>query len=143
MKIVVICLRSHFVVMEKMPKILIVDDDSDIRALVIATLEELENYGVELLTAENGEEALDIIKTKTPNLVILDVMMPGIRCFEVCKTVKNELGLTDIFVLFLTAQSQQDDRQRGDNAGADGYITKPFNPDELLKLVSKILMIEL
>jgi two-component system alkaline phosphatase synthesis response regulator PhoP len=127
-----------------MPKLLIVDDDSNIMDLIIATLEELvADYGVELLTAENGEDALEIIKTKKPDLVILDVTMPGISGFEVCDTVKNVLGLKAICILLLTAQSQQVDRQRGESVGADYYITKPFDPDELLKLVSKVLGIEL
>ena len=129
--------------MEKIPNILIVDDDSNMRNLVIETLEELEGYGVELLTAENGDDALEIIKTKTPNLVILDVTMPGISGFEVCDTVKNVLGLKAICILLLTAQSQQVDRQRGESVGADYYITKPFDPDELLELASKVLGIEL
>ena len=129
--------------MEKMPKILIVDDNSSIKALIIETLEELENHGVELLTAENGEEALEIIKTKNPELVTLDVMMPGISGFEVCNTVKNILGLKAICILLLTAQSEQGDRRRGVSVGADYYITKPFHPDELVKVVSKVLGIEL
>ena len=127
-----------------MPKILIVDDDSNIMDLIIATLEELvADYGVELLTAENGEDALEIIKTKNPDLVILDVTMPGISGFEVCNTVKNVLGLKAICILLLTAQSQQVDRQRGDSVGANYYITKPFHPEELLKVVSNVLGIEL
>jgi two-component system alkaline phosphatase synthesis response regulator PhoP len=125
--------------MENMPKILIVDDGSNIRDLIIATLEELvENYGVHLLTAENGEEALEIIKTKKPDLVILDVMMPGMSGFDVCNMAKSVMGLKAIYI-FLTAQSQQADRRRGTYAGADRYITKPFNPDELIKVVSEVL----
>jgi len=129
--------------MEKMPKILVVDDDSNMRTLLLETLEEFEDYGIELLTAENGEEALEIIKTKKPDLVILDVMMPGISGFEVCNTVKNILELRDIYILLLTAKSQNTDRNTGYDAGADGYMTKPFVPDELTKVVSKILSIEL
>ena len=126
-----------------MPKILIADDDSNIRILIIAALEELENYDVELLVAENGEEALEIIKTKKPDLVILDAMMPGISGYEVCNTVKNVLGLKDIYILLLTAQSQQADKRRGSYVGADNYITKPFNPNELIMIVSKVIGIEL
>jgi two-component system alkaline phosphatase synthesis response regulator PhoP len=129
--------------MEKMPKILIVDDDSNMRILVLETLEEFEDYGIELLTAENGEEALEIIKTKKPDLVILDVMMQGINGFEVCKTVKNILELRDTYILLLTAKSQYADRHTGYDVGADGYMTKPFVPDELTKVVSKVLSIEL
>jgi DNA-binding response OmpR family regulator len=127
-----------------MSKILIVDDDSKIRDLIIATLEEpLGNYGVELLTAEKGKDALEIIETKKPDLVILDVVMPGMSGFEVCNTAKNVLGLKGIYILMLTVQSELADRRRGVSVGADYYITKPFHPDELLKVVSKVLGIEL
>lgn len=129
--------------MDDAKNILIVDDDSNMRTLILETLEELEDYGVELLTAENGEEALEIIKTRNPDLVILDIMMPQINGFEVCNTVKNVLRLKDIYIFLLTAQSQQTDRQRGFGAGADDYITKPFNPDELFKLVSKVIKVKL
>ena len=129
--------------MEKKPNILIADDEPNMRTLIIETLEEFEDYGVGLFTAENGEEALEIIKTKYPDLVILDIMMPGISGLEVCNTVKNVLGLKYIYILLLTAQSQWTDRRRGNYAGADNYITKPFNSDELIKVVSKVLGIKL
>ena len=74
--------------MEK--KILIVDDEAHIRMLIEQTLEDLEDEGVEIITATNGEEALDAIKTEKPNLVFLDVMMPKMSGFEVCQMVKNE-----------------------------------------------------
>jgi two-component system alkaline phosphatase synthesis response regulator PhoP len=124
--------------MENMPKILIVDDDSNIRTLMKVILEDFEEFGVELLIAENGEEALEIIKTKKPDLVILDVMMPGMSGFDVCNMAKDVLGLKAIYI-FLTAQSQQADRLRGNDVGADRYLTKPFNPDELIKVVSEVL----
>ncbi len=98
---------------------------------------------MELLTAENGEEGVEIVRTEKPELVILDVMMPGIDGFEVCNTVKNILGLKAICILLLTVQSEQSDRRRGISVGADYYITKPFYPDELVKVVSKVLGIEI
>jgi len=76
-----------------MSKILIVDDELHIRLLLQQTLEEFEEEGVELLTAENGEEALQILQEEKPGLVFLDVMMPKINGFEVCKVVKNDLGM--------------------------------------------------
>ena len=79
--------------MEK-EQILIVDDEAHIRMLIQQTLEELEDDGVELLTASNGEEALSIISTSKPNLVFLDVMMPKVSGFDVCQRTKRELGLT-------------------------------------------------
>ncbi len=81
--------------MEKIPKVLIVDDDSNMRILILESLEELVDSAVEFLTSENGEDALEIIKTKKPDIVILDVMMPGISGFEVCNKVKNVMGLKD------------------------------------------------
>ena len=129
--------------MEKTPKILIVDDDSNLRTLITATLEKLEDYGVELLTAENGEDALKIIKAEKPNLVILDVMMPGMSGYDVCNVIKNELGMKDIFVLMLTAKGQKQDKEEGMDAGADSYMTKPFDPNEIVDKVAEVLKIDI
>ncbi len=89
-----------------MPKILIADDELVMRDLLKEALEKLEDKGVELLTADNGEEAIESIRTEKPELVILDVMMPGTNGFEVCNIVKNELGLKDVYILMLTANGQ-------------------------------------
>jgi DNA-binding response OmpR family regulator len=87
---------------------------------------------VELLTATNGEEALETIRAEEPNLVFLDVMMPKKNGFDVCNTVKNELGMGHIQIILLTAKGQEFDRQRGQEVGADLYMTKPFDPDALI-----------
>ena len=113
-------------------KILIVDDESHLRTLIQQTLEELEDDGVELLTATNGEEALETIRAEEPNLVFLDVMMPKKNGFDVCNAVKNELGMSHIHIILLTAKGQEFDRQRGQEVGADLYMTKPFDPDALV-----------
>jgi len=120
-------------------KILIVDDEVYIRLLIEQTLEELEDQDVELLTASNGDEALNLIKTETPRLVFLDVMMPKMNGFDVCSAVKNELGMRDVYVVMLTAKGQEFDRQKGEQAGANVYMTKPFDPDELLELAKSVL----
>ncbi len=120
-------------------KILIVDDEPHIRALLEQTLEELEDEGVELLTAVNGEEALEMIKTEKPSLVFLDVMMPKMNGFEVCNTVKEELGIPDVYIIMLTAKGQELDKQKGKDVGADLYMTKPFDPDEVLDKSRSIL----
>lgn len=120
-------------------KILIVDDEPHIRLLISQTLEELEDRGCELLTADNGISALKIIKEETPRLVFLDVMMPKLDGFEVCRTVKRELGLGDVYVVLLTAKGQEFDRQRGDEVGANLYMTKPFDPDDLLTKALEVL----
>lgn len=120
-------------------KILIVDDEPHVRLLLEQTLEKLEDEGVELLFADNGEDALEIIKEKRPELVFLDVMMPKMNGFEVCNTVKNELGLKDVYIVMLTAKGQKFDREKGKEVGADVYMTKPFDPDEIAEKASEIL----
>src|SRR5215475_9526484 len=100
-------------------KILIVDDEPHLRTLIQQSLEELEDEGVELLTANDGEEALKSIQADQPNLVFLDVMMPKKDGFDVCNEVKNRLGLAHIHVILLTAKGQEFDRQRGQEVGAN------------------------
>ena len=121
------------------PTILIVDDEPHLRTLIHQTLEELEDEGVELLTASNGEEALATIEAVKPNLVFLDVMMPKLSGFDVCKRTKLELGLTGVYIVLLTAKGQEFDRQRGQEVGADLYMTKPFDPDALLQKARDVL----
>ena len=124
-------------------KILIVDDELNMRRLLKETLEEFEDKGVELLVAENGEEAIESIKTEKPGLVILDVMMPGVDGFEVCNTIKNELGMKDVYVLMLTADGQEFNKQKSKDVGTDDFMTKPFDPDEIVGKAAQILKIEI
>jgi DNA-binding response OmpR family regulator len=120
-------------------KILIVDDEAHIRMLIGQTLEELEDDGVEFLTAENGEIALEIIQKENPQLVFLDVMMPKMNGMEVCRRVKKELGMDKVFIVLLTAKGQETDRQKGLDVGADVYMTKPFDPEVLLNKAREVL----
>lgn len=122
-------------------KLLIVDDEAHIRMLIGQTLEELEDEGVEFLTAENGEEALEIIQQEKPQLVFLDVMMPKMNGMEVCRKVKKELGLENVFIVLLTAKGQELDRQKGIEVGADVYMTKPFDPEAILSKAKEVLHI--
>jgi two-component system alkaline phosphatase synthesis response regulator PhoP len=122
-----------------MPKILIVDDESYTRLLLEQILEELEEEGVELLTADNGEVALEIITREVPEIVFLDVMMPKLNGFEVCNVVKNELALKGVYIVMLTVMGQELDRQKGEKAGADLYMTKPYSPDDILNKAREIL----
>lgn len=119
--------------------ILIVDDEAHLRMLIQQTLEELEDEGVELLTASNGEEALATIESVRPELVFLDVMMPKLSGFDVCQRAKQTLGLSDVYIVLLTAKGQEFDRQRGQEVGADLYMTKPFDPDALLQKARDVL----
>ena len=120
-------------------KILIVDDEAHIRMLIEQTLEELEDEGVEFITADNGEKALQLIQSEKPNLVFLDVMMPKMNGMEVCHKVKRELGLTEVFIILLTAKGQEFDRQKGQEVGADVYMTKPFDPEMILEKARQVL----
>ncbi|MBX2864467.1 MAG: response regulator [Leptolyngbyaceae cyanobacterium MAG.088] len=123
--------------------ILIVDDEVHIRVLMEQTLEELEDEGVELLTATNGAAALEIIRSEKPDLVFLDVMMPKMNGFEVCQSVKEDVAIQNTYIIMLTAKGQEFDQQKGLKAGANLYMTKPFDPDEILEKATEVLDIEL
>ena len=125
-----------------MPSVLIVDDEQHIRLLIEQALEELEDEGVELLTAPDGEIALDIVRNQAPDVVFLDVTMPKLNGFDACDRIKHELGMTDTFICMLTAKGQAYDRERGLEAGADLFLTKPFDPDELLAIARRALRLE-
>ena len=126
--------------MEK--KILIVDDEAHIRMLIGQTLEELEEEGVEFLTADNGASALELIQSEKPNLVFLDVMMPKMNGMDVCQRVKKELAIDNVYIVLLTAKGQELDRQRGQEVGADVYMTKPFDPEVLLSKAREVLQLD-
>jgi len=115
-----------------MPTVLIVDDEQHIRLLIEQTLEDLEDDGVDLLTATNGEEALDVVANQHPELVFLDVQMPRKNGYEVCRAIKDDPATAGTTVIMLTAKGQAVDHEAGTAAGADAYLTKPFDPDDLL-----------
>lgn len=122
-----------------MNKVLIIDDEAHIRLLLEQTLEDLEEEGVLLLSAADGEEGLQIVREEEPQLVILDVMLPRLSGFDVCQTIKQQWQMEDVAVILLTAKGQEYDRQQGLEAGADGYLTKPFDPDALLQMARETL----
>jgi two-component system alkaline phosphatase synthesis response regulator PhoP len=123
--------------MEIAKKILIVDDEAFIRVLLMQTLEDLEDQGVELLAAADGKEALEMALQERPNLIFLDVMMPHLSGYEVCRQVKAVEPR--MYVVLLTAKGQAVDKEQGRAAGADEYVTKPFDPDYILARVAQIL----
>jgi two-component system alkaline phosphatase synthesis response regulator PhoP len=122
-----------------MPSILIVDDDPVIRNLLKQILEEFRESGIRLLTAENGEAAMESIKREKPDIIFLDVMMPKMNGFEVCDMVKRNPATKDICIIMLTAKGQEIDKQKAKELGSDYYITKPFNIDEIIRKVVDIL----
>ena len=124
-------------------KILIVDNERHIRSLLKQALRKLAEAGVELLTAENGVEALKIIDTACPDLIFLDLMMPGIHGFDVCRLIKSDARTRNTYIVILTARSQSVDKQMGNISGADEYILKPFDPGHIAERSQQILQITL
>jgi two-component system, OmpR family, alkaline phosphatase synthesis response regulator PhoP len=122
-------------------RILLVDDERYTLLLMKRSLRDLqeEHEDVEILTASDGEQALDIITTERPALVYLDLMMPRVGGLEVCRKVKGELGMQDVHIVILTAMGQQVDKQRAQEAGADLFLTKPFDPDTVLAIAKDVL----
>lgn len=124
-----------------MPKVLIVEDEPLIRLLLEQTLEGLEEHGVEMLAAENGIEAVEMIKAERPELVLLDVMMPKMNGFEVCSIIKQQLRMDDVYIIMLTAKGQEQDKLKAIESGTDEYITKPFSIVEVADRVAAALKI--
>ena len=121
-------------------KIVVVDDEMHIRSLLEQTLEELEDdYGVEIHSAANGKEGLELIRSEAPELVFLDVMMPLMNGYDVCQAVRTDVKLQGTKIVLLTAKGQEADRKRGLEAGANEYMTKPFDPDEVVDLAKALL----
>jgi len=119
-----------------MPKILIVDDESDFNQLVQTRLTA---NGYKVITAEDGEEGLEKVKSENPDLIVLDVMMPGVDGLEVCRTLKNNAQYSKIPIIFLSAKAQADDFKAGKEVMADAYIVKPFEPTILLAKIEALL----
>ena len=118
-------------------KILLVDDEEAVLALLSATLGTDDRYS--LLLARNGDEAVKVCGRERPDLILLDVMMPGMDGYEVCRLLRKDPSISDIKVIMLTALTQDFDRQKAMEAGADGYFTKPFSPSALLEKVEELL----
>ena len=118
-----------------MRKLLIADDEDGIRSLVRMTLE---SDAYEILEAADGTEALELARAHRPDLLLLDVMMPGVTGLEVCRTLKSDPATAGITIVMLTARAQDSDREAGRAAGAESYFTKPFSPVALLRKVDEI-----
>lgn len=117
-------------------KILIVDDEENILELLNFNLK---NAGYEVYTANNGEKALKLAKENKPNLVLLDLMIPGIDGLDVCKEIKRDKDLKETSIIMVTAKGEELDKILGLELGADDYITKPFSIRELLARVKAVL----
>ncbi|MBI4241035.1 MAG: response regulator [Candidatus Rokubacteria bacterium] len=119
-----------------MATVLVVDDEQPIVDLVRFTLEDEQ---VQVVEAADGVQALEVARAHRPDLVFLDVQMPRLDGLEVCRLLRREPGLEHTRIVMLTAASQEADRARGLEAGADEYLTKPFSPLKLLLLVQALL----
>jgi CheY-like chemotaxis protein len=118
------------------PRILVVDDDPVILRLLQVNFR-LEGY--EVLTASRGDEALRVAKEKRPEVMVLDVMMPGIDGYEVCRRLKEDPDTASAPVIFLSARAQDADRDRGYALGVVAYVTKPFDPGQLVDVVRRAM----
>jgi len=122
-------------------QILIVDDEAFIRVLLKQTLEDLEDMGVDLLLAADGEEGVEIALRRRPDLIFLDVMMPKMNGYEVCRRIKEVDSR--VYIMLLTAKGQAIDKEKGLSIGANEYVTKPFDPDYILERAAEVLGIRL
>lgn len=118
-----------------MARVLAVDDDPTILRLLQVNLE---MEGHDVLTAENGQSALAVIRAERPEVVLLDVMMPEMDGFQVCEAVRADPDIAGTPIVFVSARAQQSDLDRGYASGADGYITKPFDPLELIETIERL-----
>ncbi len=121
--------------MSNVKKILIADDEPDILEILQFNLQ---NEGYEVITAKNGDEAIEAAKKNQPNLIILDVMMPGKNGIEVCNTLRMQPAFQDTLIIFLSALSDESTEVRGLETGADDYLTKPVSPKVLLSKVNAL-----
>jgi two-component system phosphate regulon response regulator PhoB len=121
-----------------MKKILIVDDQLEVRELVQVTLE-IGDY--QILAAENGQQALEMAQVERPDIILLDIMMPGsdVDGLEVCRRLKNDPEMAGTTIVMLSAKGQESDIEAGREAGADDYFTKPFSPIALIEKVEEAM----
>ena len=122
--------------MDNGKKILLVDDEPNVvKSLAFV----LRKEGYDVSSASNGEDAMTMIQESKPSLMFLDVMMPRKNGYEVCQEVKNNSALSDIHIIMLTAKGQEADKEKGLNAGADEFMTKPFSPMVVVDRVKELL----
>jgi DNA-binding response OmpR family regulator len=117
-------------------KILVVDDEADARAL---SKRILERNGFQVLEATNGDEAIQEANTKSPDLILLDIVMPGKDGVEVCKILKSQAQTKQIPIVMFTVLGRDADKKRAADARCDGYLTRPFNTEDILTEVKKHL----
>jgi len=118
-------------------KILIVEDEEDIMILLSAIFGDLEDY--EVLCARDGEEALRVARVDNPDIILLDILLPKLNGYKVCKLIKSDLAMSHTKVLMLSGMTQKSELLKAQEAGADGYIAKPFSSTALVEKVEELL----
>ena len=122
-------------VAHRLGRVLVVDDDEVIRRLIAVNLQ-LEGFDVE--TAVDGQDCLDKVMDIDPDVITLDVMMPRLDGWETAVQLRKSPGTAHIKVVLITARAQEDDKTRGSRVGADAYLTKPFDPNEMIRVVREL-----
>lgn len=121
--------------------VLIVDDEDMMRTLLKHIFERMNWENLDILLAEDGEEALDIATEKRPSLILLDVLLPKLNGYDVCQQIRRIAGY-DPYIMILTARGSSNDRQRAEDIGANDFMTKPFNPSRLQSQLGQIWNLE-
>jgi DNA-binding response OmpR family regulator len=119
-------------------KVLIVDDEDLTRVLLTQVLERLKLPSMNILLAEDGEEAIQIASEERPDLILLDVLLPKVNGYDVCRQVRRIAGY-DPYIIILTARGHSGDRERAETIGANDFMTKPFNPSLLIQQVMRFV----
>ncbi|HVM00195.1 MAG TPA: response regulator [Egibacteraceae bacterium] len=119
-----------------MARVMAVDDDHVIRGLLEVNLE---MEGHEVVTAVDGEDALAKVRADPPDLILLDVMMPNVNGWQVAEELKSDEATRDIPIIFLSARAMDADLRKGASLGVESYVTKPFDPIDLMELISRLL----
>ena len=124
-------------VTQKIKKILVVEDEKDILELLLSVFDDSGDYRI--LSATDGEEALRLARVDNPDIILLDIQLPKVNGYEVCKSVKSDPTMSHAKVLMISGMAQNSDWHKAQEVGADGYIIKPFRSIELVEKVEELL----
>ena len=119
-------------------KILLVEDEPNIRAIITARLVSM---GFEVLVARNGLEGLDLARTESPNIILLDLMLPGMDGYKLCRMIKFDVTLEHIPVIICSALGSDEDKKLAEQAGANAHMIKPFDIDLFMQMIQKLMEI--
>lgn len=124
-------------------KILIADDNTFNRELLEDSLRRFKTYGVTIISTETGPKTYEAAQKEKPDLILLDIMMPGMSGYEICEKIKADPEFKGTYIIMVSAKTQQEDRMQAAKAGADEYVTKPYDIRLIRERVQKILGIDM